>query len=391
MKTFISCLIFVSVLCLPPRASIAHTSHISGQHARAMAEADQIAMTPLTQWGGACKAVAVRDGKAYLGVGPRLTVLDVDALPSPRVLGQTGILPGVVESIAISGQYAFLAVGKGGLIVVDIADPARPMTVGSLNSYYALSISIAGGMAYLADGAGGVVIIDVSRPVTPTKLGSYKTSFLFAADIKVVGGYAYVAISTGGLLILNVANPVNPVRVAECTIAGDARGLAIAGAYVLVADVAAGLRIIDIANISSPRLLGLCRTLGYASKVVARGNLAYVADQHGGVQIIDIGNPDQPFRIGGNLIRGYAWNLALSDTFAYVAYHFAGLQILDISAPHNPVQAGQFQGAVGDGSSVTIVGGKGYVSDGSAGLQIVNLLDPLSPSPSAATSQRAAQ
>jgi len=83
------------------------------------------------QIGGACRAVAVQGNYAYVGVGPRLVVLDVSDPTKPAIRGQTAVLPAVVRDVALAGGYAYVAVGWAGLRVVDISDPANPREVGA--------------------------------------------------------------------------------------------------------------------------------------------------------------------------------------------------------------------------------------------------------------------
>jgi len=48
------------------------------------------------QIGGSTWAVAVQGNYAYIGVGPRLVILNTADPAHPVVVGQTGVLPGVV-------------------------------------------------------------------------------------------------------------------------------------------------------------------------------------------------------------------------------------------------------------------------------------------------------
>jgi hypothetical protein len=56
------------------------------------------------QIGGITETVAVQGNYAYIGVGPHLVILDVSDPAHPMVVGQTGVLPGVVKSIAVAGD-----------------------------------------------------------------------------------------------------------------------------------------------------------------------------------------------------------------------------------------------------------------------------------------------
>jgi hypothetical protein len=53
-------------------------------------------------------------------------VVDVADPARPVPLGQTDVLPGVVSGVAVAGGYAYVAAGEGGLVVVDVTDPAHP-------------------------------------------------------------------------------------------------------------------------------------------------------------------------------------------------------------------------------------------------------------------------
>ncbi|TEU11421.1 MAG: hypothetical protein E3J25_08095 [Anaerolineales bacterium] len=70
------------------------------------------------QIGGPTYAVAVQGNYAYIGVGPRLVVLDVSNPARPSVAGQTIVLPGLVRDVYAAGDYAYVAAGEAGLRVV---------------------------------------------------------------------------------------------------------------------------------------------------------------------------------------------------------------------------------------------------------------------------------
>ena len=63
-----------------------------------------IPVTLVGQWGGSCYASAVSGNRAYMGMGPRLGVLDVSNPSNPTVLGMTEVLPGFVRGVAVSGN-----------------------------------------------------------------------------------------------------------------------------------------------------------------------------------------------------------------------------------------------------------------------------------------------
>jgi hypothetical protein len=82
-----------------------------------------------------------------------------------------------------------------------LADEGPGAQVGLAGNYdtsgYAQSVAVAGGYAYVADSSGGLVVVDVSDPANPTYAGGYDTSGS-AFGVAVAGGYAYVTDGTTG-------------------------------------------------------------------------------------------------------------------------------------------------------------------------------------------------
>jgi hypothetical protein len=81
------------------------------------------AFSLLGQIGGSAYAVAVDGQFAYLGQGPRMIVLDISNPAKPNLIGESEVLPGLVQGIQINGKYAYTAVRYGGLYIFDIRDP----------------------------------------------------------------------------------------------------------------------------------------------------------------------------------------------------------------------------------------------------------------------------
>ena len=172
------------------------------------------------QVGGATEAVAVRGNYAYVGVGLRLVVLDVSKPEQPVEVGATAPFPYFVQSLVLSGNYAYIAAGGAGLRIVDISDPAHPVEVGSWDSPgYAEGVAVVGTTAYLADGPYGLRILNVTNPKHPVEV-SYAYPLNYAFGVAVSGGYAYIAAAGAGLLVADVSNRAQPVEVATVSTPG---------------------------------------------------------------------------------------------------------------------------------------------------------------------------
>jgi hypothetical protein len=70
------------------------------------------------QVGGPTQGLAVQGKYAYIGVGPRLVVVDLTDPTNPHQVSATAMLDDFVRGVAISGTFAYVATGKAGLQVV---------------------------------------------------------------------------------------------------------------------------------------------------------------------------------------------------------------------------------------------------------------------------------
>jgi hypothetical protein len=127
------------------------------------------------QIGGSSYAVDVQGNFAYLGVGPRVYVLDISNTSAPKFMGQSGVMPGVVRSVIASGNYVYVAAGKGSLRVLDVSDPTQPAEVASLVEYsYAQGLALDGTTLYIVETSFGLRVVDVSNPLHPRKISEMK-------------------------------------------------------------------------------------------------------------------------------------------------------------------------------------------------------------------------
>jgi hypothetical protein len=271
--------------------------------------------------------VAISGTLAYIGVGPRLVILDVSDPAHPTVIGQTGVLPDVILGVAVVGNYAYVADYDSGLYIINVSDPACPSGVGFYDtSGSAWGVAVAGTYAYVADGSSGLRIINVANPAAPTEAGFYDTSE-YAYGVVVAGNYAYVADGSSGLRIIDVANPAAPSEVGFYDTPGYAWGMTV-GNYAYVADEDKGLRIVDIADPTHPNEVGFYDTPGYTRGVAVAGNHAYVADGSSGLRIINVADPTHPTEVGFYDTPGWAQGVAVVGNYAYVADMHWGLVIL---------------------------------------------------------------
>ena len=274
---------------------------------------------PIGQLGGSALAVAVRDGRAYLGVGRRLVLVDLAPGGSGAMLpslerGQSPALEDAIRSVALLGSVAWLAAGPSGLVSVAASEPEAPRILGRLPSDWAsydVAIDADARRAYVAEGSRGMHIVDVADPASPLLLARADMAGE-ARAVAVAGDRAYVAGWGVGITIFDVSDPTRPAMLGSWS-TDEAADVAVSGERLLVADRARGLLVFDVADPAAPHLIGETRIEGTAERLALEpdGQRAWLAAREGGLQLIDLATPAQPQVSDVLRTTTIAWDVAL--------------------------------------------------------------------------------
>lgn len=281
--------------------------------------------------------------------------------------------------------YAYIG-GSTGLDIVNVADPASPVLVGSYaTAQYVLDVKVSGDLAVLSTGSQGVFFVDVSDPTSPTLKGRYTVgTWTNAKETEISGDYAYIAYDSQGLVILNISNPASPSYVMSIS-KYTATGVTLSGNYAYVALATSGFGVVDVSTPSSAAYVGTCacnsnkNSSTYqdsAQQCVVSGNYAYVTEGSGGLAIVDISTPASPSQVGYYVTPDFARGIDLSGDFAYVTDIYNGIYVIGVSTPTAPSQYNFSDLAMGD--QLLITGGKAYVPT-YEGLKIIDISNPASP------------
>ena len=212
----------------------------------------------------------------------------------PRALSSLD-LPGFANDVVVGDDYAYIAAGAAGLVVVDVFDRSVPLIVGSVDTPgNANSVSVLGTTVYLADGVEGLQIIDVTNPQTPSILNTVDTP-------------------------------------------GQALGVFATGTLAFIADEDPGLHVIDVADPFTAQIVGTVDTPGRARAVEVdlSRQIGVVADEFSGIQVVDLSDVTNP-QIVSNIPGGKVFDLALQGNFVFVADVFDDLFSVDLTDPLNP-------------------------------------------------------
>ena len=166
------------------------------------------------------ESVAVVESHAYIAGEGGLHVIDVSDPTAPTKVGlyattETG------WSATVLDTTAYLVYGsqkKGGLRILDISDPGNPTEISDYQDYISLvsDVAVVGSpsegsesvYAYLATGANyGLVVLDVSDPAQPVSLGTQIPGMILG--IAVTGNTIFVTDALGCLHIADISDPAD--------------------------------------------------------------------------------------------------------------------------------------------------------------------------------------
>lgn len=337
------------------------------------------------QLGGQSQAIAISQDAsiAYLGVGPRVVVLDVSDSNNVREIAQSEVLPEVVEDIVIRDGYAYVADGYAGLYIMDVSDANVPAVVGRWNyseDYRfpaGCRVCLSGDYAYFAGGPAGLHVIDISNPTEPNCVSVVADVSPWALAIS--DGYAYVDSNANGITVIDVSDPAQPTIVPQSKTFPHPAAIEVVDGYAYVAghqDNRPGLFIMDASDPLHLAYISRCDVAVPGELTIAEKR-AYVSNGWGGVDIIRISDPRLPSRIGGYATVGYVEALAVSGGLAYIAEAYAGLEVVDISSPTDPVAHGDY--VTTSHQDVAVSSPYAYLVSAYDGLQVVDISNPAEP------------
>ncbi len=299
--------------------------------------------------------VAVSGDYAYVadqgsGNGGRLQVVDIVTPSSPQVIAELN--SGAYDNVTTSGSYAYAIVfppfGWYTLQVIDVSTPSAPEIKGSVENLplSPYNITVSGNYAYVANGQAGLLVINISNKSNPYIVGSVDTPGI-ANEVAISGNYAYVADdrdlsyqTSQSLQVINISNKSNPYIVGAVDRPGSYKGIAVSGNYVYVTVEGTshnGIEIFNISNPSNPQWVNSIQTSRLPSNVTVSGNYAYVGGYYAGFTIMDISTPSAPLIIGTIDTQGQPESITVSGNYAYVADGPTGLVIVPIPVEVQPV------------------------------------------------------
>jgi hypothetical protein len=152
---------------------------------------------------------------AYISCARGLVVVSLDDPLNPKVTAEIGA-PTLVKpgAVAVQFRYAFVLDGEG-MKVLDVTNLERPVPVSgtTIRLPEGKDIYVAREYAYIAAGSQGLVIVDIEKPEMPKLAMTYTADGRLndARSIRVASTnaslFAYVADGNNGLRVLQLTSP----------------------------------------------------------------------------------------------------------------------------------------------------------------------------------------
>ncbi|HTW91873.1 MAG TPA: hypothetical protein VMH22_09205 [bacterium] len=265
---------------------------------------------------------------AYVADMKGLATIDMANINAP-VYDTSVLKADVAQDVSLDGDRAYVADYQGGLRILDVTDPARPVELGGIDSTVSTCWSAAGRDSFVFVGWNPSPFFRsmlVSDPTRPTQVGSGVVQTI-PEDMVLRDTFVYLV----GYLrfnVVNVARPRQPVLVGSCVLGDDSYGLSLVDSLAYVASYP--FAIINVADPTNPVVVD--SILHGANGVFVKDTLAYLAD--GGLYVYNVARPTMPFPVDSLCGVFNAYDVVVTDSLAYVACQDAVL-LLDVSSPHN--------------------------------------------------------
>ncbi len=186
-----------------------------------------------------------------LSLSGKLKVIDTADPGHPQLL-TTLDMGGRQQSLAVRNGFALVASGADGIQVWDVRSLDRAQIVGEIAMSWpesefikAHNVCWVDDLAAIAVGPGGLLILDMSDPPNPRIVGRFNGAG-YAFDVWIHEETAYVATPRQGLLVLDLKNPSQPVLMGKLETRGQVRDLMFEPPYVWMALDSSGVIAVPI-------------------------------------------------------------------------------------------------------------------------------------------------
>lgn len=294
---------------------------------------------------------------------------------------------GQVGCIQNRGEYLYVAEGKGGFRVYDIASVANK---GVSERIVTAPFSPLGHNTHVKTKNATCMTLATNQPINPAKNTPEMQKLNQEQPFHPIYNYAFVTDSVEGLILVDVntladGEPRNNFLKRALTWDADgalkgARHITLGGHFAYItADT--GLVVVDLNDPLAPKVTAKI-PLNDARQTDIQFRYLWVTDAEG-LKVLDVTDLGKPVLVpGATISMKDAQGLYIARTYAYVAGGEEGLVIIDIEKPKEPTVylRETFDGKMNDTQDVVIGSTNAslfaYVADGVNGTKVIQLTSP---------------
>ncbi len=292
-----------------------------------------------------------------------------------------------VGCLQLRGEYMYVAEGKGGFRVYDVASIANK---GVSERILTAPFSALGHDTHVDTANATCMALPTNQPINPLRNTPQMREMNQEQPFLPIYSYAAVTDAEEGLILVDINTLADgefrnnqltrAVTWNEGGVLDGARHIVLAGEIAYIT-AARGLVVVDLSDPLKPKLAAV-RELPDARASAIQFRYLWVTDAEG-VKLFDVTDLRDPVAVpSGTVPLADARRLYVARTYAYVAAKRDGLVILDVTRPMAPkiYRRVTLDGALNDAEDV-IVGSTNaslfaYVADGVNGLKVLQLTSP---------------
>ncbi len=295
---------------------------------------------------------------------------------------------GPVNCLQLRGEYLYVAEGKKGVQVYDVASIANK---GFSQRIISAPVSPLGQDAHIKTSNATCIVLPTNQPIHPDRnKGKLMREVNQEQPFHPIYNYALVTDAEEGLILFDIntfsdRNPLN--NNIERAVTWNANGVLNGAKYMVLGGYYAYVvteSSLVVLNLNQPLSPQYVKTIALNKPQAAQLQFRYLlVTDADGLKAIDVTNPEQPFLLENNTVAlSSARKLHLARTYAYVANGKDGMAIVDIKNPAKMklVQNYNADGKIVNAYDVTVATTNAslfaYIADGEGGLKIVQLTSP---------------
>ncbi len=246
-------------------------------------------------------------------------------------------------------NYAFVGNNATGMYVIDTTDPTNPVPITTVTSVPRVDMKTYQHYLYSVDGLpnGATGILDIANPASPVVVGSFPGGHNIFIDDQ---GFMYEELP--GLRIYDLKpDPAHPALVYQLDVP-EGHDTCVIGNRLYEFRATAGTYIWDVTDRHNPQIIGSIIdpniTYHHNGWPTADQGYLFITDEYSvspnaDITVWDIHDPKWPFKVASIADpTSSAHNCYVVGNLLAVAYYTAGFKLFDVSDPVHPVLADSY-------------------------------------------------